>query len=133
MRPTMKKLAKGCLVRLNPRKCFTKKQGGDLEYPKTNYINDERGTLPSTRPVTSEETAEWYASDASKGMDSAGETKLPPQSTYVLLHRDRVYQVLRARCQVRLGWGNPTPGMAKILCTHTGEETYVKRGLLEVI
>ena len=129
----MKKLAKGCLVRLDPNKCFTKKQGGGLEYPMTNYLNDERGTVESHRPITLEETEAWYNSDASKGMNSAGETKLPPQSAYVLLHRDRVYQVLRARCRIRLGWGNPTPGMAKILCTHSGEETYVKRSLLEVI
>ena len=129
----MKKLAKGCLVRLDFRKCFTKKSGGDRDYPMINHLNDERGTVESHRPITREETAAWYNSDASKGMDSAGESKLPPQSAYVLLHRDRIYQVLRARCRVRLGYGNPTPGMAKILCTHTGEETYIKRGLLEVI
>ena len=129
----MKKLAKGCLVRLDPKKCFTKKQGGGLEYPRTNHTNDERGTVESARPVTREETSVWYASDASRGMDSAGESKLPPQSKHVFLYRDRVYQVLRARCRVRLGWGNPTPGMAKVLCTHTGEETYIKRHLLEVI
>jgi hypothetical protein len=51
----------------------------------------------------------------------------------VTLRRDRVYTVLRARCRVRLGWGNPTPGLAKILCTETGEETYVKRELLKVV
>ena len=130
---TEKKIKKGCLVRLNVKKCFTKEQGGGLEHPMTNYINDERGTVESQRPVTSEETEAWYNSDASKGMDSAGESKLPPQSAFVLLHRDRVYQVLRARCRVRLGWGNPTPGMAKILCTETGEETYVRRRHLEVI
>ena len=129
----MKKLAKGCLVRLDPNKCFTKEQGGGLGYPRTNYLNDERGTVESSRPVTHEETEAWYNSDASKGMTSSGETKLPPQSVRVLLHRDRVYQVLRARCRVRLGYGNPTPGMAKVLCTETGEETYVKRYLLEVI
>ncbi len=128
-----KKLSKGCLVRLDPQVCFTKKHGGGLQYPRTNYLNDERGTVESSRPVTPEETKAWYASDASKGMNSAGESKLPPQSAYVLLHRDRTYQVLRARCRVRLGWGNPTPGLTKILCTHTGEETYVKRELLEVV
>jgi hypothetical protein len=129
----MQKLKKGCLVRLNVEKCFTTKQGGGLEYPRSNYLNDERGTVESHRPVTREETEVWYNSDASKGMDSAGESKLPPQSAYVLLHRDRIYQVLRARCRVRLGWGNPTPGMAKILCTESGEETYIKRNLLEVV
>ena len=129
----MKKLAKGCLVRLNPNKCFSKEQGGGLDYPRTNYINDERGTVESARPVTSEETEAWYSSDASKGMTSAGETKLPPQTARVLLYRDRTYQVMRARCRVRLGWGNPTGGLAKLLCTETGEETYIKRHLLEVL
>jgi len=126
-------MKKGDLVKLNPHLCFTKKQGGGLEFPHTNYLNDERGTIESHRPVTQPETDKWYASDAAKGMDSAGESKLPPQSASVLLHRDRVYQLLRARCRVRLGWGNPTPGLAKVLCTHTGEETYIKRDLLEVV
>lgn len=129
----MKKLSKGCLVRLNVNKCFTTSQGGSRQYPWTNYAHDEAGTMPSHRPVTAEETAAWYASDDSKGMTSAGETKLPPQSKCVLIHRDRTYQVLRARCRARLGWGNPTPGLAKILCTETGEETYIKRELLEVL
>jgi hypothetical protein len=129
----MKKLAKGCLVRLDITKCFTTKNGGHLYYPMINYHHDEQGTVESHRPVTSEETRNWYASPAAKGMTDAGETKLPPQSAHVTLHRDTVYQVLRARCRVRLGWGTPTPGMAKILCTKTGEETYIKRHLLEVI
>ncbi len=128
-----KKIKKGCLVRLNTKKCFTKRAGGGRDYPMTNYLNDKRGTVESHRPVTHEETEAWYASDASKGMDSAGETKLPPQVAYVLLERDRVYQVLRARCRVRLGWGNPTGGMVKVLCTKTGEETYIKRDLMEVV
>lgn len=129
----MKKIAKGVLVRLNPEVCFTTREGGGLNYPLTNYGNDKRGIVESARPVTQEETNAWYNSDASKGMNSAGESKLPPQSRYIALHRDRIYQVLRARCRVRLGWGNPTPGMTKILCTQTGEETYVKRDLLEVV
>ena len=128
-----KKIKKGCLVRLDVNKCFTTSQGGGLQYPRNNYLNDKRGTVESHRPVTPEETEAWYSSDASKGMTSDGETKLPPQSTYILLHRDRIYQVLRARCRVSLGWGTPTPGMTKIICTVTGEETYVKRDLLEVI
>ena len=128
----MKKLSKGCLTRLNVNRCFTTQNGGKLRYPLTNYYNDENGIIDSSRPVTPEETTAWYASDASKGMTDAGESKLPPRSAYVPLHQDRIYQVLRARCQVLLGWGNPTPGMAKILCTETGEETYIKRELLEV-
>ncbi len=129
----MTKLAKGTLVKLNDQVCFTTTQGGGRRFPLSNYANDEAGIVESRRPVTAEETAAWYASDASKGMNDAGETRLPPQSKYVPLRRGNVYQVLRARCRVRLGWGNPTPGMAKILCTQTGEETYIKRELLEVV
>lgn len=127
------KLAKGALVRLNDTACFTLDQGGGRRYPLTNYANDEKGIVESRRPVTPEETAAWYNSDASHGMTSGGDTKLPPQSQYIPLHRGRIYQVLRARCRVRLGYGNATPGMAMILCTESGEETYIKRDLLEVV
>jgi hypothetical protein len=126
------KLAKGALVRLNEAACFTEDQGGARRYPLSNYAADEAGIVESRRPVTPEETAAWYDSDASKGMTSGGDTKLPPQSTYIPLQRGRIYQVLRARCRVRLGYGNPIPGMAMILCTESGESTYVKRELLEV-
>ena len=129
----MKKLSKGCLVRLNPHYCFTVENGGGRVNPLTNWYADEKGVVDAARPVTSEERAAWYASAVSKGMNSAGETKLPPASTSVELHRDRIYQVLRARCRVQLGWGKATGGLAKILCTQTGEETYIKRDLLEVV
>jgi hypothetical protein len=127
------KLAKGTLVKLDEAKCFTEDQGGARRYPLSNYANDEAGIVESRRPATPEETAAWYDSDASKGMTSGGDTKLPPQSTYVPLQRGRIYQVLRARCRVRLGYGNPVPGMAMILCTESGESTYIKRELLEVV
>ena len=129
----MTKMKKGDLVRLNVDQCFTTSQGGGLRYPRANYAHDEAGTVRAARPVTPEETSAWYESDASKGMNDAGESKLPPQSVGVSLHKDRVYTVLRARCRVRLGYGNPTPGMAKILCTVTGNEAYIKRDLLSVI
>jgi hypothetical protein len=129
----MKKLAKGCLVRLDLNKCFTTDQGGSLRYPMINYHYNKLGIVESRRPVTSEETRSWYASDAAKGLTDDGETKLPPQSKQIPLHRDTIYMVLRARCRIRLGWGNPVSGMAKLLCTETGEETYVKRDLLEII
>ena len=126
-------MRKGNLVRLNPDTCFTTSNGGGLRYPLTNYACDEEGIVRSARPTTKEEQAAWYKTDSAKGMDSAGESKLPPQSLTVPIHRDRIYTVIRARCRVRLGWGNPTPGLAKILCTKTGELTYIKRELLSVI
>ena len=129
----MSKISKGCLVRLNNNICFSTEAGGMRKFPMSNRENDRKGIVESRRPVTAEETATWYDSDASKGMTSAGETKLPPQSAYVPLFRGRIYQVLRARCRVYLGYGNPTPGLTKILCTETGEETYIRRELLEVV
>lgn len=129
----MTKLAKGALVKLNDETCFTTHVGGGLAYPLSNRANDEAGIVESRRPVTTEEEAAWYASPASQGMNDAGESRLPPRSRYIPLQRGRVYQVLRARCRVRLSWGNAIPGMAKILCTQTGEETYIKRELLEVV
>ena len=125
-------MKKGDLVRLNDDVCFTVNSGGKLRYPLTNYYCDERGIVDAGRPTTREEQDAWYQSDAAKGMDSAGESKLPPQSYLIKLYKDRIYQVLRARCRVRLGWGNPVGGMAKVLCTHSGEEAYIKRELLEV-
>lgn len=126
-------MRKGDLVRLDKSKCFTTARGGELRYPHTNYYSDEKGMVRSRRPITEKETREWYASDESKGMNDAGESKLPPQSVSVTLFRDRVYTVLRARCRVRLGYGNPEPGMCKIMCSDTGEITYIKRDLLEVV
>ena len=143
----MTKLAKGVLVKLNNKTCFTTKQGGDRRYPLTNYNNDDKGIVDSHRPTTLKDQSAWYESkrleiETAKALgkdtfsistDDAGESRLPPQAYYVALYRDRIYQVIRARCRVRLGWGNPTPGMAMILCTESGEETYIKRELLEVI
>lgn len=127
----MKKISKGCLVRLNKSICFTSKNGGMRKYPLTNIHDDDAKIVESRRPTTAKEIAAWRESNASKGINSSGESKLPPRSVYIPVHENSVYIVLRARCQVQLGWGNPTSGLAKILCTKTGEETYVKREFLE--
>ena len=130
---TENKITKGSLVRINVAKCFTKKQGGGRRYPLSNYSHDEDGLVRAFRPTTPEEQAAWYDTDDARGMNSAGETKLPPQSYGISLRRDRVYTVLRARAAVRLGYGNKTGGLVKILCTESGEETYIKRDLIEAI
>ena len=121
---------KGDLVKLDVTKCFTEKQGGSLPYPLTNYANDERGTVQARRPVTPEETRDWYNSDASKGMNDAGESRIPPQSVSVALHKDSLYTVLRGRASVRLSYGNKTPGLVGLLDTRDGHAIYVKRNLI---
>ena len=44
----------------------------------------------------------------------------------------RVYEVLRSRCRARLSYGNPTPGLMKLLDTQSGREIYVKRDYMEL-
>jgi len=55
------------------------------------------------RPVTEAETAAWHASDASKGMTDAGETKLAPRDKYKLAD-GRTYTVVRSRVTAPRGW-----------------------------
>jgi hypothetical protein len=84
------------------------------------------------RPTTEEEVEAWYASDDSKGMDCAGETKLPPQVAYHLIVPGREYLVKRARCRPRLGYYD-VPGMALLLCPVTDVEFYVHRDNVTVV
>ena len=133
-------MRKGDLVRLNPLVCFTEEFGGGLRFPLSSYGQARDGIVPGTRPATQAEQDAWrqrlrenVSAGTTEWHDSAGESKLPPQSVTIPLYRERTYIVLRARVRVRLGWGNPAPGMTKLLCTHTGEEVYIKRNLLEKV
>lgn len=104
-------------------------------------------SLRTWRPSTIEEQESWRQSrrDAiaeahAQGedtfhiaFDDAGESRLPPRATQVSIPIDGEFIVERSRCRVRLGWGNPEPGMARILNPETGEHTFVKREMLEVV
>jgi len=125
-------MKKGDLVRLSPKKCFSKHNDGGLEYPASNSYHDDRGEFAAYRPTTREEREAWYDSPDSKGMTSGGDTKLPPTSTQVLLHRDGIYTVLRARCAPYMNY-RKKPGMAQVLDTVTGENCFVRRDRLEVV
>ena len=85
-----------------------------------------------TRLATHDDYLQWRESGASKGMTSAGETKLPPTAYTVMIHPDRVYTVLRARTAGHWGYRR-RPGQALILDTETGHEVYVKRERLEAV
>jgi len=126
-------MRKGNLVQLNVATCFSKRNGGELTWSLGTMDDDDNGLVQASRPTTPKERDEWYSSDASRGMNDAGETKLPPQSTSVKLRRDMCYMVLKARCRVSLGYGNPVPGLVKVLDTETGEQVYLKRELVEVV
>lgn len=103
---------------------------GDLVKLSPSVVNRAENRLQTSyaasRPTTATEQAAWYESDASKGLNSAGESKLPPQAVRVEVPFDAVLLVERARCRVRLGWGNPTPGMTKVMLP-TGETAYIDR------
>jgi hypothetical protein len=132
-------MKKGNLVKLDPN---------DPEISQILEWSDMVGkSYMASRPATSDEKQEWRnqkrqaikeASDRGEetfdiAFDSGGEPTLPPQSVSVVLPVDDIYIVERARCQVSLGWGRPSGGMAKILNTRTGESAYVKRTMLKVV
>ena len=132
-------MRKGNLVKLRPDDPEIVRILEWSERSNSSYI--------ASRPTTDEEKEKWHedkrlaikqAQLAGEdtfdiAFDSGGESRLPPRSVSVPLPIDRVYVVERARCQVQLGWGSPTGGMARILDTHTGEHAYVAREMLEVV
>ena len=94
------------------------------------------------RHVTAEEVQAWRDSDASKGMNCAGETKLPPtcvQLSYEGGERragqpgggmekssDDTFTVVKSRCAPILGY-RKQPKSTLVRNNRTGEEGYVKR------
>ena len=103
------------------------------------------------RYTTSEEVQAWRDSPDSKGINSAGETKLPPRCVPVeynggTLHRpslkiaqheetklsDDTFTVVRSRCAPTLGYHKHTK-MTLIKNNRTGEEGFIKRRYVEVI
>ena len=78
------------------------------------------------RPIRSDELTAWYKSDASKGMDDTGETKLPPRNVLIEVRQDRVYEVIRARCTSSRDYYT-IPKCAELLCFVTGERFFIER------
>jgi hypothetical protein len=122
-------MRKGMTVKLNIDKCFTSASGGKRQFPVGTWGDDERGVYITYRPLTEVEVREWYDSPSSKGINCAGETKLPPTCKAVEIYAHERLEVRRARCRVSLGYGNPTPGMMEVK-TALGEVTYIKRGIV---
>ena len=84
------------------------------------------------RKLTEVELRAWYDSDASKGMNCAGESKLPPNSVRVELEPGTIVTVVRARCSFQAGWARPVPKCAQVLLP-SGEIVFVRREFLEEI
>lgn len=88
------------------------------------------------RRASSEETREWYTKfheDIRAGRevwhDDAGESRLPPRDTYLEMVEGRIYQVVRGRVQAPCGY-RTVKGAVELLCTHSGERFYTRRGCI---
>lgn len=82
------------------------------------------------RGTTRSEIEAWENSDDSKGMNCAGETKLPPYSRAMPVEEDDTLTVIRSRCAPRFGWHSYTK-MALVRNERTGEEGYIKRRFVQ--
>ena len=121
-------MRKGMTAKLNIDECFTISAGGRRQFPAGTRFDDERGVFPTYRPLTEGEVTEWYEGPSSKGMNSAGETKLPPTCVCVEVHSTDTFTILRARCAVWLGY-RKTGGMMEVRL-RSGETTYIKRDMV---
>ena len=77
------------------------------------------------RPVNEKELDAWYASDASKGMNCAGESKLPPRDTYFDVEGGTIVHILKARVKARRGYRFVSNCMEVML--PSGEAVYVEK------
>ena len=86
----------------------------------------DNGTVDAWRALNEAELEAWRNSDASKGIDCAGETKLPPRRKYFHLEAGQVVTVLKGRTAWHGDWGHPVRNMALIMTAH-GEVLYARR------
>jgi hypothetical protein len=103
------------------------------------------------RHLTEAEVQQWHDSPSSKGINSAGESWLPP--TCLVVHYDKgelykpsltitqdeqtllsndTFTVVRSRCAPILAY-RKSPGMALLRNNRTGEEGYIKRKCVELV
>ena len=89
--------------------------------------------LPAVyRHTTHEEKERWRNSPASKGFNSAGETKLAPQIIAVNYEDGDTWTIVRARCAPIIHW-RKQPKSVQIMNNRTNEVGYVRRVNVEVV
>ena len=114
---------------------------GKLTYRKRdlvvckNLFDDERvhrndreqtGLVKAYRHLSDKEVKDWYDSDASKGMNDAGESHLPPSYSSFDVPVGKPFLVLRAKCAPHLGYYTYIK-MTELLDTETGCQFYVRQ------
>jgi hypothetical protein len=112
---------KGMIVKVKPAVDYS-------DHIKTDWETGEVICEDIWRDRTEAEHEAWLASDASKGMNCAGESKLDSPTRYRVPKTDEVFKVVRARVKARRGW-NTIPGCAEVEDT-SGVRWYVKRAHL---
>jgi hypothetical protein len=111
---TTARFTKGMMVTVKPKLDY--KGRPEMRWEKVDGEWTKTGTPLCEdvwRKTTRDEVDAWYASDDSKGMNDAGESKLPPQSVYRTPKPDEVFKVVRARVKARRGW-HDVPGCALV-------------------
>lgn len=100
---------------------------------RLNKENQKHQAL--TRSTTCEEKEAWRESPESKGMNSAGETKLPPQIVTFDVNGDDLMVVEKTRCAPFLGWGKRSGMTLVTLVTgkHAGKTGFIYRDRLDVL
>ena len=113
---------------------------GDLVRVKESEFDVWNQRPQGFRSTTQEERDQWrqqLSSDIDAGLtewhDSAGESKLAPQSHWVDLNEGDAYLVLKARAHARVGWGAGIPKCVYLACPKTGEQFYMRREEVEVV
>ena len=84
------------------------------------------------RPTTPAEVQAWRNSPASKGLDCAGESKLPPMIADIEYDVNDTFTVLRARCAPKLGYYK-RPKRAKVMVNRTNQIGYIERRYIEKV
>lgn len=84
------------------------------------------------RRTTSEEVQAWRNSPESKGINCAGESKLPPMIAYIDYHVEDTFTIIRARCAPMLGYYKK-PKRAKVMNNRTNEVGYIARIYIEKV
>jgi hypothetical protein len=84
------------------------------------------------RATTPEEVQAWRNSPSSKGLDCAGESKLPPMIVDLEYDVHDTFTVLRARCSPKLGYYKK-PKRAQVMNNRTCEIGYIERRFIEKV
>ena len=84
------------------------------------------------RATTPDEVQAWRDSPSSKGLDCAGESKLPPMIVDLEYDVHDTFTVLRARCSPKLGYYKK-PKRAQVMNNRTCEIGYIERKYIEKV